>query len=230
MPATTNTSPHAWGYGFDPATNEYTGPVRLVASLSGGYALPYGTVGFAPAEPIDTFESYQLNAAKDAWARVVDYRGARLFRKATAEPVANTLALGEALPEDLTTEPPTLYGWADCLANAWDDGTNTWKAVPDYSSHPVWEKASAAMVKPPACGEPLPDTVTALPPPGGVHIAAKWDDATEAWDAVADYRGTYYWTPDGEFCLIDELGVEPPDDALYDPPELEPDCDAPKAS
>lgn len=65
----------------------------------------------------------------------------------------------------------------------------------------------------------IPASTTNLEPPAtGEHQAARW--AGEAWELVPDWRGHVYWTEDGQRYEIQELGVEPPADALDKaPPE-----------
>jgi len=56
------------------------------------------------------------------------------------------------------------------------------------------------------------------PPETGKHGAARW--AGDTWEIVPDYRGKVYYTSDGERHEINELGIEPPDNALDGaPPE-----------
>lgn len=54
------------------------------------------------------------------------------------------------------------------------------------------------------------------PPAAGEHEAAVYREG--AWSIVPDWRGHIYWLADGSRHEITELGVEPPDEALDEPP------------
>ncbi|WP_306169282.1 hypothetical protein [Halomonas sp. MMSF_3323] len=54
--------------------------------------------------------------------------------------------------------------------------------------------------------------MTEAPPSVGAHEAAKVIDGS--WQVVPDWRGHEYWLADGTHHEINELGVEPPAEAL----------------
>lgn len=51
-------------------------------------------------------------------------------------------------------------------------------------------------------------------------------DDNSAWDLCIDKRGTTYWLTDRTKHVIDELGVEPPADALFEDPGPTPQAQA----
>lgn len=59
-------------------------------------------------------------------------------------------------------------------------------------------------------------STTQEPPQPGVNQTAVFMEGS--WKLVADYRGLTYWLPDGSEHTIEDLGVEPPSDALDAPP------------
>lgn len=91
-------------YAYDATTGEYTGPVTVYLSeLEGRYPLPPNTVATVPAPPAGLYQRHRLSPTSASWELVPDYRGVMLYSTDTAAPVANTLALGDALPQGYTT-------------------------------------------------------------------------------------------------------------------------------
>jgi len=214
------TAKHA--YSFDEATRELLGPVEVFLSpLEGTYYLPRNVVAIAPPSIVDPHRRARLNDDGTAWDIVPDFRRVMLWDTATGLPVANALALGDTLPDSVTADAPPVFSAHEPLQNVWDRAALAWRQVPDYSRTPVWDKSTAQRVPSPAPGEPLPDTVTILAPPRlDVHQAPRWNAALDQWERVADFRGFVYWTGDGAQHVIDQLGVEPPTDALPSPPDV----------
>ena len=62
------------------------------------------------------------------------------------------------------------------------------------------------------------DATTAEPPLVEANEVAQFDLETGDWQIKSDWRGLKYWTPDGDEHLISEIGLEPSQDALYEPP------------
>lgn len=217
-------------YSFDDTTREYLGIVEVFLSpLEATYFLPRNVVAIAPPTALGTHECARLNVDGTAWEVVPDFRRVMLWDTATCTPIANTLALGDALPAGVTAEPPPVLRSDAPLTNVWDDNAQAWRQRPDYSRTPVWSKATAQRVASPAPHEPLPDTLTTLAPPSaGAHQAPQWNALHDGWDVVADYRGVTYWSADDVQHLITELGVAPPADARFTPPDA--DTTTPTAS
>ena len=209
-------------YSFDDTTGEYLGVVEVFLSpLEATYFLPRNVVEMPPPTKLGTHERARLNAEATAWEIMPDFRRCMLWETATGTPIANTLALGDALPSGVTAEPPPVLRSDVPLTNVWDDASHTWRQLPDFSRTPVWSKATGQRAVPPPPREPLPDTLTTMAPPAvSAHQAPQWNDLHEGWDMVADYRGITYWTADGVHHVIEVLGVEPPADALTAPPTL----------
>lgn len=71
----------------------------------------------------------------------------------------------------------------------------------------------------PMTGEPkVPRGAMTEPPPEfGEHEAARV--AGGGWEVVPDWRGHVYWSADGQRHEIEELGTEPPTDALPEAPK-----------
>ncbi|WP_342632123.1 hypothetical protein [Marinobacter alkaliphilus] len=65
----------------------------------------------------------------------------------------------------------------------------------------------------------IPAFATSAEPPALTnHQAAVFGDGE--WAIVPDYRGVEYWLSDRSYHTIDQLGFEPPEDALFEqPPE-----------
>lgn len=61
---------------------------------------------------------------------------------------------------------------------------------------------------------------TKEPPQAGQHQAVRslGHDHDADWEVVADWRGVDIWTPDGQKHLISEVGIAPPDGALFEDP------------
>ncbi|MGM0912768.1 MAG: hypothetical protein ACQEWZ_00250 [Pseudomonadota bacterium] len=70
----------------------------------------------------------------------------------------------------------------------------------------------------PMRGEPrIPAGSTGIEPPAtGPHETALWNG--ETWEVLPDWRGLVYWLSNGSRQEIIELGIEPPADALDQPP------------
>lgn len=212
-------SKHA--YSFDDVTRELLGTVEVFLSpLEGTYFLPRNVVDIAPPVITEPHRRARLNDEGTAWEIVPDFRRVMLWDTTTTLPVANTLALGDTLPDGITADAPPIVSAQEPLTNVWDREAQAWCQVPDYSRTPVWDKATARRVPSPAPGEPLLDALTILAPPHvDVHQAPRWNAALDQWERVADFRGLVYWTDDGAQHVIDQLGVEPPADALPSPPD-----------
>ena len=167
-------------YSYDPVTRELLGTINVLLSPNDGtYPLPPSTVEFSPGGPAGLFQRYRLTAALDAWEAVPDYRYVMLYAKATAQPVANALILGQMLPDEVTTSRPVAFGSDEPLRNRWDEVAGTWRVIPDYSRVPLWEKATGMPIEPLDIGQSLPHELTPLPPPHGER--SQWDEATAAW-------------------------------------------------
>ncbi|MGH8386226.1 MAG: hypothetical protein ACRESJ_12130 [Pseudomonas sp.] len=167
-------------YSYDPQTRELLGMITVFLSPDdGSYQLPPSVVEFSPGEEAGLYRRHRLTKALDAWEPVPDYRYFMLYVKATALPTANTLALGDALPDDLTTSQPVAFGSNEPLRNQWDGVVGTWRVIPDYSDVPLWEKATALRTQPLSVGEPLPCELTPLCPPFGP--LSQWDSDKQAW-------------------------------------------------
>lgn len=207
-------------FSFDPSTRAYLGAVTVFLSpLEGQYFLPDNVVEFAPPSGLAPNTSCRLNVAGDGWDVVPDFRRVMLYTKANATPVANTLQLGELPPQDVTAVPPAIFSDTVPRRNAWDEAANAWREIPDYSRHHVYDKATGEFVASPAPGAELPDTqTTQMPPPPQKYRAPQWNEASNTWDVVPDFRGVTYWLPDGSEHVVDELGVDLPPFATTEPP------------
>ena len=65
----------------------------------------------------------------------------------------------------------------------------------------------------------LPSDATFEPPlDAGENEVCILDKVTKEMKLVPDYRGVVYWSPDGSKHCITEIGLKPPDDALYEKP------------
>lgn len=65
----------------------------------------------------------------------------------------------------------------------------------------------------------LPSDATFEPPlDAGKNEVCILDKVTKEMKLVPDYRGVVYWSPDGSKHCITEIGLKPPDDALYEKP------------
>ena len=219
-------------YSFDDTTREYLGIVEVFLSpLEATYFLPRNVVAIAPPTNLGTHERARLNADGTAWEVVPEFRRVMLWDTATCTPIANTLALGDALPAGVTAEPPPVLRSDAPLTNVWDDAAGVWRQLPDYSRIPVWSKATAQRAAPPAPRKPLPDTLTTIPPPAlDAHQAPQWNALHDGRDLAADYRGVAYWSADGAQHVITELGVEPPAEARFTPPDTDAITPAPTPS
>ncbi|MGD6581374.1 phage tail protein [Xanthomonas citri pv. citri] len=178
----TNTLPRtSTAYAFDPTTGEFTGPVTVYLSeLEGRYPLPPNTVAAAPSPAPGLYQRHRLSSA-GTWELVADYRGVMLYSTDTAAPIANTLALGDALPAGCTTSQPIAFLPSDFRRNVWDDARASWRADPDYSAALVWEKATGAIAPRLAAGSALPGQLTTVAPPQLVDGTLQWDEAAQDW-------------------------------------------------
>ncbi|WP_115528360.1 MULTISPECIES: phage tail protein [Xanthomonas] len=169
-------------FAFDPTTGEYTGPVTVYLSeLEGRYPLPPNTVAHAPAPPAALYQRHRLSPLSGTWELVADYRGVMLYSTETAAPIANTLALGDALPQGYTTSQPIAFLPSDHRRNVWDGARASWRADPDYSAALVWEKATGAIAPRLAAGIALPGQLTTVAPPMTVDGTLVWDEDVQAW-------------------------------------------------
>lgn len=224
----TTSPPSKTAYSFDPTTRHYLGPVKVYLSPDGRFYLPDNVTETEPPADLGRFEVACLNAKGDAWEIRPSYRGAMLYDVITARPVPNTLGVGESLPEGVTAEPPPVFSDHMPLRNVWDRASHAWRQEPDYSRFPVFYKATGEHAPMVPSGQPLPDTLTTVPPPPfGEHQARRWDESTQDWRLIPDYRGLVYWTGDGTRHVITELGIEPPSGYLTQPPLPEAPDEAP---
>ncbi|MGH8040388.1 MAG: phage tail protein [Stenotrophomonas sp.] len=169
-------------FSYDPVTRELLGNITVFLSPADGtYPLPPSAVEFSPGDSAGLFRRHRLTIALDAWETVADFRHVMLYAKATAEPVANTLSLGEALSDDLTTTQPIVFGPDDHCRNQWDDAAKAWRAIPDFSLIPLWDKSTAVLVDSLPVGQPLPFELTTIAPPRGNADVARWDELIGGW-------------------------------------------------
>ncbi|QBN30930.1 phage tail protein [Xanthomonas oryzae pv. oryzae] len=169
-------------YAFDPTTGEYTGPVTVYLSeLEGRYPLPPNTFATAPTPPAGLYERHRLSSLSGMWELVADYRGVMLYSIDSAAPIANTLALGDALPQGCTTSQPMAFLPSDYRRNVWDATRRSWRADPDYSAALVWEKATGAIAPRLAAGVALPGQLTTVAPPVSIDGTVVWDEDAQAW-------------------------------------------------
>ncbi|KFA33414.1 hypothetical protein [Xanthomonas vasicola] len=169
-------------YAFDPTTGEYTGPVTVYLSeLEGRYPLPPNTVAMVPAPPAGLYQRHRLSPTTGTWELVPDYRGVMLYSTDTATPIANTLALGDALPQGYTTSQPIAFLPSDYRRNVWDAARASWRADPDYSAALVWEKSTGAIAPRLAAGVALPGQLTTVAAPVSVDGTVVWDEDAQAW-------------------------------------------------
>lgn len=158
--------------------------VVYLSELEGRYPLPPNTVSTAPAAPAGLYQRHRLSPAKGTWEVVPDYRGVMLYSTDTATPVANTLALGDALPLGCTTSQPIAFLPGDFRRNVWDDARASWRADPDYSAALVWEKATGAIAPRLDAGIELPGQLTTVAPPMTVDGTLQWDEAAQRWTVL----------------------------------------------
>lgn len=220
MTDTPSLPPSKDAYSFDESTREYLGRVEVFLSpLEGTYYLPRNVVDIAPPANVGTNACARLNADGSAWEVVPDFRRGMLWETATCRPIPNTLALGDVLPDGLTTEAPPIVSSDSPLMNVWDNDARAWRQRPDYSRTPVWSKATAERAANPLPGEPLPDALTVIAPPlASTHQAPRWNAQRATWDIVPDDGGATDETADDTQHVVAEPGVEPPVDMLTAPP------------
>lgn len=65
---------------------------------------------------------------------------------------------------------------------------------------------------------PANSTELKAPASIGADEAAVFQD--DDWVLIKDFRGSSYWTPEGEHVTITQLGVEIPENALFEKPDL----------
>lgn len=128
---------------------------------------------------------WRINAARDGWELVPDFRRAVVFDKATGLQVEPP-PFGVELPDGMTVEPrPSLE--PNTMAQ-WRDGE--WHVLPDFSAAMVYAKETGARVPGPPPGEPLPKEFTLKAPPGAEpDEAAQWSVELDDWSLVPDLRG-----------------------------------------
>lgn len=174
-----------FAYAFDPHTREFNGPVKVyLSSQDGTYSLPENTVECVPGDDAGLFKTFRLLPSMEGWEPVPDYRRVMLYDTATAQPVPNRLALGEELPDTVTTTQPIAFSPFDYKRNQWDANARTWRAIPDYAGHPLWDKGTGERAVPLLPGQPLPITLTTVAPPSGSEGSVRWDAPTKQWVAL----------------------------------------------
>lgn len=210
-------------YSFDDTTREYLGRVEVFLSpLEATYYLPRNVVALTPPSDLGVRERARLHADGTAWEVVPDFRRCMLWDTSTGTPIPNTLVLGEVPPPGATAEAPPVWSHDTPLTNVWDDDAHAWRQLPDYSRTPVWSKATGQRAASPAPREPLPSTLTTIAPPVvGAHQAPQWNALHDGWDLVADDRDVTDWDTDGTPHVITELGVAPPAEARFTPPDTD---------
>ncbi|PPV04923.1 hypothetical protein XBLMG947_3890 [Xanthomonas bromi] len=188
----TNTLPRTnTAFAFDPTTGEYIGPVTVYLSeLEGRYPLPPNTVANAPTPPAGLYQRHRLSPLSGTWELVPDYRGVMLYSTATAAPIANTLALGDALPQGCTTSQPITFLPSDYRRNVWDALRASWRADPDYSAALVWEKATGAIAPRLTAGTALPGQLTTVAPPVSTDGTLVWDEGAQTWSVQPNVSDT----------------------------------------
>lgn len=179
MPLKTTTA-----HSFDPVTREYVLPIKVYSDDHGNWQLPDNTVLAAPKRDAGPLEALRLSASGSAWQVVHDYRRCRLWTKATAKPLSNSLALGELPPKEATHLPPIPVEFGAPQRNVWDAKAGAWCLVPDFSSVPLYDKASGMPAAPLSPGTALPDTLTTIAPPDPASGAWTFDSATVRWTRV----------------------------------------------
>lgn len=219
MSDTKNLPPTKRAFTFCTKTREYLGELDAYLSpLEGTYPLPSNAVFVEPGVDPGPWKARRLMQDGSTWEVVDDFRYIMLWDIATATPVPNALALGETPSVSTTHLAPPTFDAQDCTCAVWDAKANAWIAAPDYSRRTLWMKATAQRMPSLSPGVALPDTLTTLQPPMGEHVCAVWNDATQSWETVPDYRGFVYWTEDGVRHEITVLGAEPPTGFLTTPP------------
>ncbi|WP_164276560.1 hypothetical protein [Stenotrophomonas sp. B1-1] len=183
-----DTPAHRYGHSVDLATGAYLRPVRLFPSADGTWPLPENVVAFAPTVEPGPYQWLRLDAARQAWELVPDYRGAMLWDTGTATPLPNRLQLGDDLPEGLTVLPPLTIEPGAPLRNVWNAQAQAWELIPDYSGRPLWHKADGSVASPLPPGEPLPDELTDMRPPADVEAPVRFVEP-EGWIQIARPSG-----------------------------------------
>jgi hypothetical protein len=219
MTDTNNLPPTKRAFVFCPRTREYLGELEAYLSpLEETYPLPSNATFVDPGSDPGPHKTRRLVQDGTGWDVVDDYRYIMLWDTTTAQPLPNTLALGEVPSTSVTHLAPPGYALDECRCSVWDDAAQAWSVAPDYSRCTLWIKATAQRAASLQPGVALPDTLTTLQPPMGEHVCALWNEGTQAWDAVPDYRGFRYWTEDGMIHEITERGITPPANYLASPP------------
>jgi hypothetical protein len=178
-----------YGHSYDGVTGLYLLPVRIYPEADGACPLPDCTVDFPPAMNHGVHQAWRINAQRKAWEVVSDYRGVMLWDKASVQPVANLLGLGELPGQDVTVIPPIAVEPGRPVRNRWDYTLNAWVLEPDYSQRPLWKKASAEPAAPLSAGEALPDSLTTVAPPHHEMGPWRFNDASGGWEKRPDGRG-----------------------------------------
>ena len=201
-------------YAYDAETGEYLG-------VAPGYLDPlestqenpvYNTPAFAvavsPVGELQKNRSYRINAARDGWDIVPDYRHVRVWTIGTRT-LAPPLAYGDALPDALTTaEPPTP---SEFETVEWDAKARVWIIVPDYTGVMLRSKSTGDVARPLSRGQALPEDLTAVPwPPLNAKETALWVDNDSAWRVIPDHRGELWFNKmTGEPTLVTLVGAVP---------------------
>lgn len=171
------------GYVYCPQSSELLGKADIPLSPeTGTYPLPAHTTLVAPEGSRMLFQRHRYNTGTGKWELVDDYRFVLLYGKATAQVVANTLQLGDALPDDVTTCAPISVQAGDFQVNMWDGIRNAWALTPDYGGVPLWHKENGSPVPGIASGSPLPGHLTTVRPPLS-DSPQEFDAVTGAWRA-----------------------------------------------
>jgi|GEM_PF-1349845 len=129
------------GFSYDPHSGQYSGMIQIVRQdFDGAYPLPANTVLFAPKTTPGPQQALRINAEKTAWDVVADFRNQPLFAKTSGQPVANHLALGQAIPDELTLiAPPDSSGqWA------FNNAAQYWQCLPESESELTESKPFSA--------------------------------------------------------------------------------------
>jgi hypothetical protein len=180
-----NLPPTKRAYTFCTKTREYLGELDAYLSpLEGTYPLPSNAVFVEPGSDPGPRKARRLSQDGTRWDVVDDYRYIMLWDTVTAQPIPNALALGETPSAGTTHLAPPRFEANDYKCAAWDVGTNSWNAAPDYSRCALWVKATAQRAPSLTPGEALPDTLTTLKPPTDQSTVVVWNPTTDSWDAA----------------------------------------------
>ena len=98
------------------------------------------------------------------WGMVNGMTCALLWDKTTGNMTWRDLQEGEAIPDHLTSSPPTVHPSGSFLRDVWDEAMSGWKKVPDYSSTTIYNRETGEPAPRLRVGQPLPDEMTTEPP------------------------------------------------------------------